>query len=585
MSVELCSGGSVAGHRAQGQGLMNLKNHRCRPLVSIALIVLVMASAIPCCGASRTEKKSVASRENQFLYESLVKLDNHLFGPNDLKKCEMLLEKAKGSRRFVFMAILARNERLMEEDSIGALELLSSDLIGRDEATEWKKEVQQARMKQGTELPDKSTGLFVEFPSPDVWKINAENAECAIEAARALMDLHRYQQALTAMKRIGKEVVYLMEALAAEGGGDLLIEIGQYEKSVEFYDYGLRVIQNMFHEEYSDKYESAQSEYIKNRIEKSREKAKRLWDIEKYGKGFVLYRDAEYKRRCADSPLEALLIYQDIQNQFPRTVYSEASVAYSVKCLLALSDAKYQRGVWDILKKEDESLAKTRKQVAAAKRERLPSPALRKLEEQLEDQEARVQRMRSVLSSAKGVVKVAEDLAGSFVSENKFGLYRGEVLVDMANYAFEKQLQPEKAFDLFTQAWEWMSVAEKADAQLDAFAVPDKAREVSKAPEEEKSVDFWGNSKKNEPPIGAILNRRTCKWYLADLREQCALGLGFLHFYRGENEKAIAWYEKLPALDKDTGRLEKEDEWNNYRRMKWGVEHGYLFAYPEELKL
>jgi len=30
--------------------------------------------------------------------------------------------------------------------------------------------------------------------------------------------------------------------------------------------------------------------------------------------------------------------------------------------------------------------------------------------------------------------------------------------------------------------------------------------------------------------------------------------------------------------------LERKGEWTNYTRLKWGAEHGYLNAYPEELK-
>jgi tetratricopeptide (TPR) repeat protein len=39
------------------------------------------------------------------------------------------------------------------------------------------------------------------------------------------------------------------------------------------------------------------------------------------------------------------------------------------------------------------------------------------------------------------------------------------------------------------------------------------------------------------------------------------------------------------ALDQKTGYLQSKGEWNNYRRMKWGAEHGWLYAEPEDLKL
>ena len=61
--------------------------------------------------------------------------------------------------------------------------------------------------------------------------------------------------------------------------------------------------------------------------------------------------------------------------------------------------------------------------------------------------------------------------------------------------------------------------------------------------------------------------------------------LGFLAFVEGKKDEALAWYKKILECDPTTRRLDTAGEWNDYSRLKWGAEHGYLIAYPQELRL
>jgi hypothetical protein len=97
-------------------------------------------------------------------------------------------------------------------------------------------------------------------------------------------------------------------------------------------------------------------------------------------------------------------------------------------------------------------------------------------------------------------------------------------------------------------------------------------------------VDRMGNVDNESIDPGMIQNRQTCPWYLNDLRERCCLAIGFLHFVKDDSKTALEWYAKVPALDQATNLLARQGQWNNYSRLKWGAEHGYLNAYPEELK-
>jgi len=414
-------------------------------------------------------------------------------------------------------------------------------------------------------------------------------AECAIEACHALIDLRQFQRVASIVKRMGEETGSLTQVLTAETGGDLLTEVGQYQKAIGFYRHALDLLARLPFDDYGYRKEefvqSPLSRYFKARIEKSLSEAERLLAVEKYGKGFVLYQDAERLRRHSKSFLGALLAYQDIGKEFPKTVYSEASAAYSLKCLLALSNPANRKQAIRILDKENTKLAEARKSLSLARRAKAPKHAMEKLEYLVSERERRIQRMKAVLDLQEKTLKEARETGNKWIKQNTFGLYRGEAIVGFAKYALEEEMDPDRAFDLFTQAWKWLSVVERADAKLDGFSVPSKARAVSAPPPEEKQVNFWGKVTTHKPSIGAIVNRRTCSWYLDELREQCALLLGFLHFCKGENEEAINWYAKVPELDQVIGRLDKSGEWNDYRRLKWGAEHGYLYAHPCDLDL
>ena len=128
-------------------------------------------------------------------------------------------------------------------------------------------------------------------------------------------------------------------------------------------------------------------------------------------------------------------------------------------------------------------------------------------------------------------------------------------------------------------------VKSKPVLNITKLAVPDAARAVTTPPQEEKHVDFWGNVKKSEIKPGMLVNSKTCPWYLDDLKEQMAMYLGFLAFAEGKKDEALAWYKKILECDPQTRRMDTSGEWNDYSRLKWGVEHGYLYAYPQELAL
>jgi len=258
---------------------------------------------------------------------------------------------------------------------------------------------------------------------------------------------------------------------------------------------------------------------VLRRLEKQLARAERLADIERYGEEFVRYRDAERLRRIHHKFAEARAVYAEVVKKWPETIYAEASRLYAAKCLVALG-------------KTDE-----------AKRE-----------------------------------------LHVFRQADPYGLYRGEAAVEMGRIALEHDLQPKAARGAFLLAETWMDeVTNREPLNIERLAVPEKARRVTAPPQREKSVDFWGNVRKNEIEPGQLVNRHTCPWYLDDLKEQCAMVLGFLAFVDGRNDEALAHYRRILECDPATRRMDTQGVWNDYSRLKWGAEHGYLYAYPGEL--
>ena len=209
---------------------------------------------------------------------------------------------------------------------------------------------------------------------------------------------------------------------------------------------------------------------------------------------------------------------------------------------------------------------------------------------EIADLEEKLNGLKNI-PTGKDAANLAEKKAKAFAflnseaTEVSFGLYRGEILVLLAERDFWKHLEPEKAERSYVRAWRWLENTERLDDKLTFFDVPSKAAGISLPPFQEFKQDFFGNSDRIEIGPGKVVNRRTCPWYLNDLREQCLLAIGFLSFYKGDKEQALKCYETAMKYDEETKRLQNLGEWNNVSRLKYGVELGYLNAYPEELNL
>jgi len=187
---------------------------------------------------------------------------------------------------------------------------------------------------------------------------------------------------------------------------------------------------------------------------------------------------------------------------------------------------------------------------------------------------------------ALGKIPEAKQKLAAFRASDPYGLYRGEAVLEMGRIALEYDLAPQAARGCFLLLETWLKeVQDKTPLNIEKLAVREAAEKVTTPPAKEKYTDFWGNVKKNAIQPGQLVNRKTCPWYLDDLKEQMAMYLGFLAFVEGKKDEALAWYAKILECDPMTRRMDTSGTANDYSRLKWGAEHGYLYAYPQELAL
>ncbi|MDI6775468.1 MAG: hypothetical protein QME60_08815 [Verrucomicrobiota bacterium] len=568
-----------------------------RAAMWVPWFALAVLAAIPA-ELSAVERKSPASRESPedtFIREAEVKLHDRLFGAGELRACERYLKNARGRDRLRLLVILSQYRRWMEKNPVAALDAIGETVLSRATIAEWKK-VRAVAERQALEqwqkdsakaraenagIPPRPAGLAIPFPATDQWTVGTSNVECAIEIAHAHMDMGLWQDALRIADMLGRNHEGIIRVLAGECGADAMMGMSRFKQAVDLYRFALGALSAL-----ASRASDLPPEYqpIKRRIEASLALALRQQEIEAYGLGYVLYRDARRKHHADKARLEALPMYEDLARQFDKTVYAEAGRAYACQCLLALAEPDSIEKAQESIRQQEEIVKAHESKLALMKQAKVPKAAIGEVESAMAREKRRLARLRAV-PGGKQAATLANVKGMSFVKENEFGLYRGETLVELAGYAFDRELDSSAAERLYRRAWNWLEQVEKVDARLDAYEAPDKARAVSVPPQTEEKVDYFGNVDRVTPPPEAIVNRRTCPWYLNDLRERCALALGFLEFVKGNREEALDWFAKVVALDSATRYLASKGEANNFRRMKWAVEHGYLVAYPDELKL
>jgi len=169
------------------------------------------------------------------------------------------------------------------------------------------------------------------------------------------------------------------------------------------------------------------------------------------------------------------------------------------------------------------------------------------------------------------------------------GLYRGEAMLQLARLHLDGRagrIDRKKADDWLYRLDEWVILAraENEDWRFNDLlpGIRKAAKQKTDGPTQEKKRDMWGNVVESKIDPGMLVNRKTTQWYLDDLEEQCAKFRGFLLLADGHGEQALEQFRRITKLDQFAKDGEHGIDPNDFTRLKFGADHGYLIAYPQE---
>jgi hypothetical protein len=182
----------------------------------------------------------------------------------------------------------------------------------------------------------------------------------------------------------------------------------------------------------------------------------------------------------------------------------------------------------------------------------------------------------------------AEKRAENFLNKNKYGLYRGEVLLDIGTAYLVSFFDTENGEKWLTRAAEWFDNVQQFDKDLKDFELPESVRKVSQPPKNERFTDRWNNVKMSKPKPGNFFNRRSCSWYWNAKRKDVTLLQGLIAFAKENYEAAEKHWNLLAELDKEFYAQQKAAGWENattLARLTWAIHNkkGSFYATSEEI--
>lgn len=292
------------------------------------------------------------SREEKALLNAFFEIENGTARKSHQKTLRELAE-AKDAKYYTSWAtaLLAQHEREVGQGALKSLDILSPYLYSDEEnGKALRKSIASHRSaakkaRAGAEEDPK-------FDLPSLEDINVHCGWCVVEAARALMVLRRYDDALAFLDAVGRASSDFSRVMAAEAGGDVHGMQGRWDDAHEWYASALKFYRAWLKAPTAgtpidgqdalgragaalvlDKIQDA----IVSRIELKLAEAQRLKEMELYGPGYYLYREAEFARRKAKDFRYAVAVCDEIVVHFPKTVYGDAAKCSKGLCLLELA--------------------------------------------------------------------------------------------------------------------------------------------------------------------------------------------------------------------------------------------------------
>ena len=425
-------------------------------------------------------------------------------------------------------------------------------------------------------------------PAIEECTINQDNVLCAIEIANCLMEEGKYKSALNIIDSIGQKFTDEARVLAAETAGDIYEKMQMKQKAVEIYTFGLQTLNTLKKTGYrADRGEytffSEEQKIIKNRISSKLQKTKKSLETELFGPDWAAYRDAREKH-FSEKFLSAYILYEKIIKDFSDSIYAEAARCYRIEILLKFADPSEISNLSKIIHSQQQKLLDLRKKLQRANSSRNQN-AIKKYQSKINELKEFLDYAATIPTGIKAL-ELAEKEAEKFLSENETGLYRGEVLLNIAMCHLTVFFEPKKGEKWLMRTQNWLNNIKALTDSLENFQIPAASSEISKPVQKTFYRDEWGNLLDTKIKPGDLVNRQTCCWYLNQLTAETERFLGFLDFVRADMPAAMAHFEIMKEEDQKVIEALEQHEPNMYDRLVYYCENGiFRSAQKEDLKI
>ena len=528
----------------------------------------------------------------RLLWDYMKKVEDIFFGQHDFLNLKAKLPQYKDFDKYRAHSLISQYHRIMEEKprkallyitptimnekSAKAWQLKTKSKISKHEA-EWQKAKRVALAKKQPTPPEPA--LVLDFPKFDELVINEKTLTAVLEYCHCLTAIGELARALEIANMLGEKYESYSRVLTSESIGDFLVIAKDYQRSMKIYTYGLKYLDSIVSEEWSP-----YDRMLQTRLKKRISRLKRIMEIDRYGAGYFAYRDAELQRHKGAS-LTAILAYKDIQQDYPESIYAEASECYSIKCLLTLARYGVSAADKSNIKSVQGKIKSLKTRLALAKKAVLPKVKLDKIIVQIKKLDDRL-KFYNQKRQKQTLYDQASKRTEAFIKKEKFGLYRGECLFDLALYQLEDQLNIKDAFIYFDRGYKWFNEAQKSRDILKKFNIPGKAKAITAPPRAEKKLDGWNNNVvKVKIEAGKILNRKDCNWYIDAYMAKFSKMLSFCHFYNKDYTTALNYIKTYSTHDSLERELNNKEEPNSISRLLMAIDQKYFRAEKNELDL